>query len=98
MRLGMISGIKDMIARCMGRMREGACATCDNRKVCPAGRWQQAFGPPGKPEGSSFFAFLGEIIEAVTRPAQQPRCFRKDVEDAIGPMLETGHVGIERVA
>jgi AraC-like DNA-binding protein len=97
----MISGIKEMIARCMERMRGGACATCDNRAFCPAGRWQQAFGPPRQnfePRGAStLFAFLGQIAEALgERP--QKRCFKREVEDALEPMLAEGEVGIDRVA
>ena len=51
----MTMGIKDMIARCIERMRAGSCATCDNRSFCPAGRWQQAFGTPerSQPEGAA---------------------------------------------
>jgi AraC-like DNA-binding protein len=91
--------IKDVIARCIERMRGGACATCDNRTFCPAGRWQQAFGPP-KPErsGGDFFAFLGQMLQAFAAPQAEARCFRKEVEKAIEPMLASGDVSIGRVA
>lgn len=94
----MIVGIKSMIARCVERMRNGACATCDNRAVCPAGRWQQAFGAPQREraESNGFFSFLGELIRSATEP--KPRCFRREVEDAIEPMLGTANVGIDRVS
>ena len=100
---GMIMSIKDVIARCIERMRGGACATCDNRAFCPAGRWQQAFGPPaqerpGNSEGAGLFSFLTDMFRALAQPAAQERCFRKDVEKAIEPMLETGEVSIDRVA
>ena len=94
-------GIKDVIARCIERMRSGACATCDNRKVCPAGRWQQAFAPPraGKANGAAgFFAFLGELVETLAQPAPRKRCFKQDVELAIEPLLASGEVSIDRVA
>ena len=96
----MISGIKDMIARCIERMRSGACATCDNRAYCPAGRWQQAFGQPKEEQraSSGFFAFLAEVVEAVSAPKGEKRCFRKEVEDAIEPLLEAGDANIGRVA
>jgi AraC-like DNA-binding protein len=99
----MTMSIKDMIARCIERMRGGACATCDNRTFCPAGRWQQAFAPPAeepaaRSEGAGFFAFLGEIVQSLSRPAAETRCFKKEVEDAIEPMLGTSEVSIERVA
>ena len=93
--------IKDMISRCIERMRGGACATCDNRAVCPAGRWQQAFGPLRQSfdlkGASTLFAFLGQIAEAF---AERPksRCFRKEVEDAIEPLLGSDEVSIDRVA
>ena len=94
-------GIKDMIARCIDRMRAGACATCDNRKVCPAGRWQEAFAPPRseKSNGAAgFFAFLGELVETLSQPASRKRCFKQEVELAIEPLLGSGEVSIDRVA
>ena len=98
----MIVGIKEMIARCIERMRGGACATCDNRAFCPAGRWQQAFGPPranselkGAP---TLLAFLGQLAEAFTPGQPQARCFRKEVEQAIEPLIGSSEVSIDRVA
>lgn len=93
----MISGIKDMIARCIERMRGGACATCDNRAFCPAGRWQQAFGPPAE-ERRSLFDVLGDVLTGLAQPAHGKRCFKREVEDAIEPLLSVGDVSIERVA
>ena len=93
----MIVSIKDVIARCIERMRGGACATCDNRSVCPAGRWQQAFGPP-KAERRDLFAVLGEMVQAFAAPRPEARCFRQEVEGAIEPLLAGGQVGIDRVA
>jgi AraC-like DNA-binding protein len=93
--------IKDVIARCIERMRSGACATCDNRTFCPAGQWQQAFGVPRKqrlPGGAGFFALVADMAQAVAQPAPAKRCFKKEVEDAISPMLGTEDVSIERVA
>ena len=96
----MITGIKSMIARCIERMRGGACATCDNRSFCPAGRWQQAFGQAGRePEQSSggLFRILGELLQSL--PGEpKPRCFRMDVEATIEPMLASGEISIHRVA
>jgi AraC-like DNA-binding protein len=97
----MTMGIKDVIARCIERMRGGACATCDNRNFCPAGRWQQAFAPPREEQANGaarLFAFLGEVIETVAKPATEKRCFKKEVEDAIEPLLGSGEVSIDRVA
>ena len=95
----MTMSIKNMIARCIERMRGGACATCDNRNVCPAGRWQQAFGPPRQeqPSGENFFRFLGSLFEGLAA-TPQTRCFRSDVEKAIEPLLAAGDANIDRVA
>ena len=92
-------GIKQMIARCIQRMRSGACATCDNRAVCPAGRWQQAFAPPAVEKGDKGFAsFLGGLLQLFSAPAPKARCFRKEVEQAIEPLLGAGEVSIDKVA
>ena len=97
----MIVSIKDMIARCIERMRGGACATCDNRVFCPAGRWQQAFGTPQRERGGSgsdsVFAFLGQLLQSVGGEPKS-RCFRKDVETVIEPMLANGDASVDRVA
>ena len=97
----MIMSIKDVIARCIERMRGGACATCDNRAFCPAGRWQQAFGPPRQsfePKGASkLLAFLAQVADAFAE-TPKARCFKKQVEDAIELMLASDELTIERVA
>ena len=92
-------GIKDMIARCIERMRSGACATCDNRAFCPAGRWQQAFGPPEARKAEtngSLFGLLGELLSSLSWESK-PRCFRGEVEATIEPMLSNGGVNVDRV-
>ena len=99
----MTLSIKDVIARCIERMRGGACATCDNRAVCPAGRWQQAFGPPREKQNSGvaiggLLGFFSELIETIARPAPATRCFKREVEQAIEPLLGKGEVSIDRVA
>src|SRR5688572_9589178 len=99
----MISGIKDMIARCIERMRAGSCATCDNRGVCPAGRWQQAFGPPGTSaraasRGDSLRGLLERIAGALGGPSASARCFKGEVEAVIEPMLKAGTVSADRAA
>ena len=97
----MTSGIKAMIARCIERMRGGACATCDNRSVCPAGRWQQAFGPPLQEEqngAGGFFTFLGELIQSVSDQQARKRCFKQEVEQAIEPLMASGKASIDCVA
>lgn len=97
----MTMSIKDMIARCIERMRSGACATCENRNACPAGHWQQAFGPPReerRSDAGGLFAFLGGLIETLGNPVRRERCFKAEVELAIVPLLGAGEVSIERVA
>ncbi len=91
-------GIKQMIARCIQRMRSGACATCDNRAVCPAGRWQQAFAPAADQRDEGIASFLGGLLQSLAAPAPKARCFRKEVEQAIEPLLGAGEVSIDKVA
>ena len=91
--------ITSMIARCLERMRAGECATCDNRKVCPAGRWQQAFAVPreattrAKPVG--LMALLGQIAASFDGPKSS---VRGAVEAELEAMLASGEVSIDRVA
>jgi AraC-like DNA-binding protein len=96
----MTMSIKDMIARCIERLRGGACATCDNRAFCPAGRWQQAFGPPAvapkEKKAAGLLGLLAQVAGAVSGP--QTRCFRKEVEGAIEPLLAAGGANIDHVA
>lgn len=94
-----------MIARCIRRMRSGACATCDNRAYCPAGRSQQAFGPPKGVQSEEsglpkLFSFLGAFVQSLAADgsAGQPRCFRAEVEQVMEPLLGTAAISIERVA
>ncbi len=92
----MIMNIKDVIARCIERMRSGACVTCDNRTMCPAGRWQQAFAVPQRAESGDPLAWLGGILRALARPVE--RCFRTEVEAAIEPLLGHRGVSVDAVA
>ena len=96
----MISSIKDVIAHCMERMRAGSCATCDNRGVCPAGRWQQAFDPPGASarRDDGLRGLFDWIAGALRGPSASPRCFKGEVEAVIEPMLKAGAVSVDRVA
>lgn len=97
-------GIKEMIARCIARMRQKECARCDNRKVCPAGRWQTMFfdyeQPRHEPDRPSpFMAFLGELAGAIERSASRKQpSFRGDVEAVVEPLLAAGDANIDRVA
>jgi AraC-like DNA-binding protein len=95
----MTMSIKDVITRCIERMRGGACATCDNRTFCPAGRWQQAFGPHKKKKKSgNFLALLGGLLQGLSDPQPKPRCFKREVEDAIAPLLGSNEATIDRIA
>ena len=89
-------GIKDMIARCMARMRHGDCATCENRDSCAIHK-MGAFSPP--PAKASLFAsLLGEVASALVAAVERPSAFRRDVEKRIEILLEAGEARIERVA
>jgi len=97
----MTVGIIEMIARCIKRMREKECARCDNRAVCPAGRWQAMFSEFEKPKEERpnlFMAFLGELAGAIDRGTSSKPSFRRDVEAVVEPLLAEGDANIDRVA
>jgi len=97
-------GIKEMIARCIQRMRQKECARCDNRKLCPAGRWQAMFSeyeqPRREPERPNpLLAFLDGVASAIERtPASRDFSFRAQVEAVVEPLLAEGEANIDRVA
>lgn len=107
----MISALKNMIARCIERMRSGACADCDHRESCrfdwanefgvpaghaaPAAAAQRAMAVPRNP----FAGFLDEVAKAFeARPKPRTTEFQRAVERQIEPLLATGSVRIEEVA
>jgi AraC-like DNA-binding protein len=97
----MTVSIKDMIARCIERMRAKECARCDNRAYCPAGRWQHMFSEYEKPEREQpnpFMAFLGELTGAIERGSTRKPSFRREVEASVEILLASGGANIDRVA
>lgn len=96
-------GIRSMIARCMERMRSGACATCDNRQYCPAGQWSGALAANDQAEGASpqllrLGTFLERLGSAMTRRASASTPFAGRVETALSPLIAAGDASISRVA
>lgn len=94
-----------MIARCMARMRGSACAACANRRVCPAGRWQQVQGWAAddfrrSEQTSGLATLLASVVRAIGGASAPPaaRCFSREVEEAIVPLLATGDANIDKVA
>src|SRR5688572_6072450 len=74
----MIVNIRSMIERCIGRMRAGACETCDHRDACVAAKWQQSLAfaggasparAPSQDLRNAFPAFLGGMAEIFARTA-----------------------------
>lgn len=88
-------GIKDMIARCIARMRKGDCATCENRDSCALHR-AGAFAPPAS--GNPFGDFLGMLAKAVVSAVEKPSAFCREVERRMELLLESGQVSIDRIA
>lgn len=87
--------IKDMIARCIAKLRQGDCATCDNRDSCAIHR-MGAFSPPKTDD--AFAKFVGGIAKALVAAVERPSTFRREVEQRMHAYLETGEVGIDRIA
>lgn len=99
-----------MIAGCIEKMRQGACAGCERRDAC-ADLFPKALASMfaqrrerTAPSKRPFLAFLGEVARAMEsrpaprRPAPPASRFRAKVEQRLEAALETGEVGIERIA
>lgn len=86
--------IKDMIARCMARLRQGDCATCENRAGCAIHKMGAFSAPADKP----FSALLGDLAKAFVAAIERPSAFRRDVEGRIEALLEAGQATVDRVA
>lgn len=106
----MIWETKEMIAGCIEKMRQDACGGCDRRDACadlfPAlgsllGQRRRRAAAPG---GNPFLSFLGEVAKAMEargapRPAaRRPNRFTAQVEQRLEAALESGDVGIDRIA
>ena len=85
-----------MIARCIARMRQGDCATCENRHTCAVHK-MGAFAPPPA-DASPFSGFLAGIARAVVAAVERQSPFRREVEQRMESMLESGDVRIDRIA
>ena len=90
----MTLGIKDMIARCIAKLQQGNCATCENRDSCAIHK----MGAFSAPADNPFSAFLGDLAKAFVTAVERPSAFRRDVEGRIEALLEAGHATIDRVA
>jgi AraC-like DNA-binding protein len=88
---------KDMIARCMARLRQGDCATCDQRDSCVIHR-AGSFSPL-RSDDSPMRAFLGQVGRALVAAIERPSAFRATVEQAIEARLTAGQpVRIDAIA
>ena len=99
-----------MIAGCIEKMRQDACGGCERRDAC-AHLFPEALGRmfaqrPARtaaPARNPFLAFLGEMAKAMESRAA-PRAgtrsspFRAKVEQKLESALDSGDVGIDRVA
>jgi AraC-like DNA-binding protein len=88
--------IKDMIARCIERMRERECATCDNRDSCAIHKLGAFASPPAS--ANPFAGILGGFAKALVSAVERQSPFRKDVDARIEALLDSGEATIDRVA
>lgn len=79
---------KDMIARCIARLRQGDCAKCDNRDTCVV-HAAGAFAVPAA-DDSPLKALFGQISRALVAAIERPTAFRAMVERAIEARLMAG--------
>jgi AraC-like DNA-binding protein len=100
-----------MIAGCLDKMRLGACGGCDRRDACAQlfPRFERMPGAGRKrrpaPSLKPFLALLAQMAKAMESPAAErapkpaPAArFGREVERRLEAVLESGDVGIERIA
>lgn len=88
---------KDMIARCIARLRQGECAGCENRDTCVV-HAAGAFALPTTDE-SPMRALLGQISRALVAAIERPSAFVATIEGAIEAKLLAGQpVRIDSIA
>jgi AraC-like DNA-binding protein len=107
----MIWETKEMIAGCIEKMRQDACGGCERRDAC-AQLFPKAlasmFAPRRERAAASaknpFLAFLGEMARAMENqpaprsPKPPASRFRAEVEQRLESVLDSGDVGIDRIA
>ncbi|MDP1910236.1 MAG: hypothetical protein Q8K85_18215, partial [Hyphomicrobium sp.] len=79
---------KDMIARCIERLRQGDCERCENRDTCVV-HASSAFAAPGT-QDSPMRALLGQISRALVAAIERPSAFGATIEGAIEKRLLAG--------
>lgn len=88
---------KNMIARCIARLRKGDCETCDNRDTCVV-HAAGAFAPP-RADKSPLQALFGQIGRAFVAAIKRPSTFHATVKSAIEARLMAGQpVRIDAIA
>ncbi|MEO5578194.1 MAG: helix-turn-helix transcriptional regulator [Sphingomicrobium sp.] len=93
----MIVQFKDMIARCIARLRQGECESCENRATCVV-HAAGAFAPPGNAD-SPLRALFGQISRALVAAIERPSAFGATIEHAIEARLLAGQpVRIDGIA
>lgn len=100
-----------MIAGCIEKMRRDGCGGCERRDAC-AQLFPKALGSMfaaarerrSAPAKYPFLAFLGEVAKAIeSRPPRQPAKsppsrLRAQLERRLEAQLESGDIGIDRIA
>lgn len=102
-----------MIAGCIDKMRRDSCGGCERRNACAqlfpqalsfmSGARRMATRRP-EPSKNPFLSFLTEVAKAVEAKAAErkapppPSRFRAEVEQRLETLLESGEIGIARVA
>lgn len=98
-----------MIAGCIEKMRRDGCGGCERRDACadlmPAlGMMFRQRRERAAPSQNPFLSFLGEVAKAMEsrtaerRPQPTSSRFRGEVERRLESVLESGEVGIDRIA
>jgi AraC-like DNA-binding protein len=107
----MIWDAKSMIAGCIDRMSRSACDGCERHDACasllkvlrfdlpPKRRTERQGERASEPSKNPFLALLGQVARVIEgRVTAQKSVFRGEVERRMTPLLESGDVGMDRVA
>lgn len=93
----MILQFKQMIARCIAKLRRGECAGCENRDTCLV-HASGAFATPA-PSDSRWRSLLGQFGHALVAAIERPKAFRAEVAALIEQRLMAGQpVRIDAIA
>ena len=101
----MLERIKSMIAECMKKRAADACGDCSMKGVCnhkwtrPEGKAVNGWPRPAPSSADNpVLGLFDAFAKAITQRPADSNSLRRRVEARLEPMLESGEVGLDRLA